>query len=208
MLGTSDSETEILLGNKQLVGIFVVVAVLLGVAFTAGYMVGHNGSLKKPVQTASDLPAAAPADTSNTAANKAEGGQTHTVGSDDNGPLRSTAPETSAQSSATPLGVRKPEGKTESKAAVPPATPADDNENYSPRANAKYLQVAAVNKDEAQAVADVLHRKGFRAHAVPKPGNAKIYRVIIGPLRDAGDLSNTRDALRKTGFREVIVQTY
>jgi cell division protein FtsN len=65
-----------------------------------------------------------------------------------------------------------------------------------------------VGKDEALGVANVLHSKGFRAHAVPKPGNPKVYRVLIGPLRDAGDLSTTRDALRRTGFREVIVQKY
>jgi cell division septation protein DedD len=65
-----------------------------------------------------------------------------------------------------------------------------------------------VSRSEADAVADVLTKKGFQAHSVPKPGSANIYRVLIGPVRDAGDLSSTRDALRKTGFREVIVQRY
>jgi hypothetical protein len=32
--------------------------------------------------------------------------------------------------------------------------------------------------------------------------------VLIGPIRDTADLSSTRDSLRKTGFREVIVQKY
>jgi cell division septation protein DedD len=68
--------------------------------------------------------------------------------------------------------------------------------------------VVALSRSEAEGLADVLHKKGFRAHAVPKPGNASVYRVIVGPIRDAGDLSSTRDALRKTGFREVIVQRY
>jgi cell division septation protein DedD len=72
----------------------------------------------------------------------------------------------------------------------------------------QFLQVAAVARDQALGVADVLHAKGFRAHAVPKPGDPKLYRVLIGPLRDAGDLSTTRDALRTIGFREVIVQKY
>jgi cell division septation protein DedD len=70
------------------------------------------------------------------------------------------------------------------------------------------LQVAAVGRDEAEAIADVLQRKHFRAHAVPKPGSARLFRVLIGPVRDAADLSSTRDALRKTGFGEVIVQKY
>lgn len=46
MLRTSDSETEILLGNKQLIGIFFVLAVLVGVAFYGGYMVGRGTAEK------------------------------------------------------------------------------------------------------------------------------------------------------------------
>ncbi len=42
MLRSSEEETEILLGNKQLLGIFFVVAILLGIAFTGGYMVGRG----------------------------------------------------------------------------------------------------------------------------------------------------------------------
>jgi cell division protein FtsN len=36
----------------------------------------------------------------------------------------------------------------------------------------------------------------------------KLYRVIVGPLRDVADLSSTREELRKTGFGKVIVQKY
>src|SRR3954463_8322929 len=47
MLRTSDNETEILLGNKQLLGIFFAVAILLAVAFYGGYMVGRGSASKK-----------------------------------------------------------------------------------------------------------------------------------------------------------------
>ncbi len=47
MLRTNERESEILLGNKQLLGIFFAVALLLGVAFYGGYMVGRNSSGKK-----------------------------------------------------------------------------------------------------------------------------------------------------------------
>jgi cell division protein FtsN len=54
----------------------------------------------------------------------------------------------------------------------------------------------------------VLNKKGFHAHSVPKPGSTTIYRVLIGPIRDTGELSSTRDQLRSNGFRDVIVQRY
>jgi cell division septation protein DedD len=114
-----------------------------------------------------------------------------------------------------PLGARRhnspkvqPVKESKSEPASTKAAPASSGESYKPRSGSQYLQVAAVERDEADAIADVLHKKGFRAHAVPKPGSNKLYRVIIGPIRDAGDLRSTRDALHNTGFREVIVQRY
>jgi cell division septation protein DedD len=217
MLRNGESETEILLGNKQLFGIFIVVALLLGIAFTGGYMVGRGSAPKKAAETAASP--AEPAATSTSPA-ASTGGETHSVsaeGSDTSSPTPAGAPETSAskqepapQTQEAPLGSRKHKSLAKSQ---PPedlhtggASVADD---YTPQAGKTYLQVAAVSRDEAFGIADVLHRKGFRAHAVPSPHNAKLYRVIVGPMRDAGDLSNTRDALRKTaGFRDVFVQRY
>ena len=217
MLRTSESETEILLGNKQLLGIFFVVVILLGVAFGGGYKLGQGSSKKTAATATADQTAS---DATGT------GGETHSVppsGSDsaagpaeqpDGEPVRQT--ETHAIQ-APPSGEDEPPlGSAHRKKAV--KVPVSEPEPISPLASAAsgftpetgqtFLQVAAVGRDEAAAIADVLHKKGFRAHAVPKPGNAKIYRVLIGPTRDAGDLSTTRDALRKTGFREVIVQRY
>ena len=209
-----DAETEILLGNKQLVGIFFVVAILLGAAFTGGYMLGRGASAKKPF-------ASAPASANTTAPSPPTVGETHAFPADSGAASdvsSSTPPEPASKRSAkrpdnsqvsedAPLGT--PHRKADKVRAVESQdTATGTGESFTPQSGQQFLQVAAVERDEAEAVADVLHKKGFRAHAVPKPGNAKLYRVIIGPIRDAGDLSNTRDALRRTGFREVIVQRY
>ncbi len=218
MLRTNDRESEILLGNKQLLGIFFAVALLLGVAFYGGYMVGRNSSGKKTA-AAPETAAAAPASSENVSA-----GETHTIpgesaGSSEEGQLpgrhepvvksKTASHEPAGSGDAdTPLGSRKAKAAREAK--VPAAVP--DSEapagTYQPQPGSQYLQVVALGRSEAEGLADVLHKKGFRAHAVPKPGNSSLYRVIVGPIRDAGDLSSTRDALRKTGFREVIVQHY
>ena len=211
MLRTEDSETEILLGNKQLVGIFFVVAILLGVAFYGGYMVGKAAPGKKaPTATSTQETASSPAATATST-----GGETHTIAGDtstasDANPTDATEPDRTA--AEPPLGAPKhkkpqpaPEASTSTSLEPRPVRPGG---SFIPEPGDQFLQVAAVGRDEALGVADVLHAKGFQAHAVPKPGNPKIYRVLIGPLRDAGDLSTTRDALRKTGFREVIVQKY
>jgi cell division septation protein DedD len=218
MLRTDESETEILLGNKQLFGIFIVVALLLGIAFTGGYMVGRGSALKKATVSAPDAttgPAAPPASSSSATPT---GGETHSVsaeGSDTNSPAP-TPEATTKHEETTPQAQEAPLGSRKHKALARTQPPEDlhtagapATSDYTPQAGKTYLQVAAVSRDEAFGIADVLRRKGFRAHAVPSPHNAKVYRVIVGPMRDAGDLSTTRDALRTTaGFRDVFVQRY
>jgi cell division septation protein DedD len=206
MLRTSESETEILLGNKQLLGIFFVVAILLGVAFYSGYMVGKGGAHKTP-------PAAPPpaADSTSTSlAIPATGGETHSVPADSGTPPDSTArtsTDTGSANEPAPLG--SPKRKNAPPQPSPDLTAsAADTGTFAPRSGQTFLQVTAVGHDEAIAIADVLQKKGFRAHAVPKPGSSKLYRVLVGPVRDTADLSSTRDSLRRTGFREVIVQRY
>jgi cell division protein FtsN len=78
-------------------------------------------------------------------------------------------------------------------------------ESATPAGHRTYLQVAALQRGEAEKVAKILNKKGFRTHIAPKPGT-QYYRVLVGPVRDAGDLASTRDALRTKGFREVFVQ--
>ena len=225
MLQTREDESEIVLGNKQLAGIFLIVAVLLGIAFTAGYVVRGKANAKNTLPAETENVATRPESGERAVDPTPRGGQTHTVGSDEN-PLGRAHPSaqqpiarSQEQSSTTskPLGERRTgsdsqadETTTKSRAPVHKNQPNSEEASagYSTHKGSRYLQVAAVSKDEAETLADVLHRKGFRAHAVAKPGSTKIYRVIIGPVRDAGDLSATRDALRKTGFREVIVQSY
>jgi cell division septation protein DedD len=212
MLRTDENETEILLGNKQLLGIFLVVAVLLGISFTGGYMAGRGAARR----TASAEPAQSESGT---------GGQTRTVSPDailpdsqkltDKSSVADTAGEREQHDSEQPLGARRNKAKVQPVRELKPETaqvitpPTSSRESYTPHSGSQYLQVAAVERDEAEAIADVLRKKGFRAHAVPKPGSNKLYRVIVGPVRDAGDLRSTRDALHNTaGFREVIVQRY
>jgi len=226
-LKNEDNETEILLGNKQLLGIFFVVAVLLGLAFTGGYVVGHGSSKKASVA------ASTPAETAPSGNAGASGGETHSVGAEpagdsqpsgaENSGEQSPAQDASAGESETPAkrttAERQQKGtsatartrRTEEPASTPDVAPSPapaSTTDLVPHAGQTFLQVAAVGRTEAEAVADVLHKKGFRAHAIPKPGNPKIYRVLIGPVRDTADLSATRDSLRRTGFRDVIVQRY
>jgi cell division protein FtsN len=217
MFQERDGEKEILLGNKQLLGIFFVLAVLFGVFFTAGYMVGHTASGKPAAESTSEAKSSA-RDTA------AVPGETHAVAPEPGAPSEKASGL--SQSKKPSAGVPEPlarEAKQENKsrndaagtaqahASAPAAsvektaladTISGDDETSSHKT---YLQVAALNHSDAVTVAKVLSKKGFRAHVSPKTGTP-LYRVLVGPVKDAGDLNATRAALKSKGFREVFVQ--
>jgi cell division protein FtsN len=203
MLQSEEREREILLGNGQLLGIFFVVAALLGVAFFAGYKMGQSSGTKKAAPIAE---AALSASTeSNASVTPRQAGETHSVSPEETVTQQDTG--TASKGSSDLLGARKKHvAKADVAVAAAPAAP--PSENFTPESGQQFLQVAAVPRDHALAVAAVLRKKGFAAHAVAKPGDASIYRVIVGPIHSPGDLSSTRDSLRKTGFSQIIVQHF
>ena len=48
MARTEEGEFELILGNRQLISVFLIVVILLGVFFSMGYIVGRNSA---PVAT-------------------------------------------------------------------------------------------------------------------------------------------------------------
>ncbi len=236
MLRNSEGETEILLGNKQLLGLFVVVVLLLGIAFTGGYKMGQG--TRKAVASAPGTPTTDDASGASTGTGgvtqqlPGEGGSgagTTASPATEGGaapPATRSAADEDASRAVTKQAVAPPPAAaapaTRSKAhreetrdleASGPARPAEvpvrEPAGFAPQSGQMFLQVAAVTRDEAEGIAEVLRKKGFHAHAVPKPGAPRVYRVIIGPVRDASDLNSTRSQLRNNaGFREIIVQHY
>jgi cell division septation protein DedD len=169
-------EFELMLGNKQLLSVFFVVVILLGVFFTMGYVVGRNSS---PVDTVrksepydrQNAPSAVP-----TAAAKK---QAPPVVIDER-----PAPTTVAPTAAAPS---KP-------IEIPPVTVSQ------PQIGQTYLQVLAVAKAEADILADLLAKKGFHALVTPGP-NDKVFRVLVGPARDAADAGKLKSDLEAAGFK-------
>jgi cell division septation protein DedD len=232
MSSTSENETEILLGNRHLLAIFFVLAVLLGIAFTGGYMVGRNGADKKPAalsastdptastSTGLETHALTPAGDNGDSAEPPSTGQTHTVQPPpppdvvtvpvpEQAPLGSPKKDHAEEVQVPQTPAAAPRPTPPPKPVEQPAAATHGRDRFSgPQSGQTFLQVAAVGHTEANALADVLSKKGFHAHAVAKPGANDVYRVLIGPMRDTSDLSTTRDSLRNAGFTKIFVQKY
>jgi cell division septation protein DedD len=205
MLRNANSESEILLGNTQLIGIFFLLAVLLGVAFTAGFMLGHGSFGKKAEAVATAAPAASSSDT---------GPRTAVV--EPAVPAATTPESTATEPAPTPASpsttkaektedVPKPAKKLPTEEPAPKSRPGTDA--FAPQPGQTFLQVAAELHDSAASAASVLNKAGFNAHVALAP-NGKLFRVLVGPVKDKNDLAATRDALKAKGFLQVIVRNY
>jgi len=209
MLRNVDGESEILLGNTQLIGLFFLLAVLLGISFTAGFMLGH-GSFGKKADTVAATPPVPQAES---------GGITELVQPADSAARSSqskAAPEPIPAPATPPPSETAADQKTsEAAPKAAPKPPVEEApkarpgqiEPFVPQSGQTFLQVAAELHDSAVSAASVLNRAGFNTHVVLAP-NGKLFRVLVGPVKDKADLAATRDALKAKGFLQVIVRTY
>ena len=174
-----NQELELTLGNKAMLTVFFVVVFLLGVFFAMGYVVGRNSM---PVDAASNR---------------------------DEPYVRRDAPSAMAPAAerlpeslpAVPQNSIATESPAPAAAAAEPAmAPVTVTE---PQVGQMFLQVLAVAKPEAEVLAEVLAKKGFRAIVAPGP-NDKIFRVLVGPARDTAEASKLRTDLEAAGFKPFI----
>lgn len=175
-----EGEFELILGNRQLLSVFFIVVVLLGVFFTMGYIVGRNSGPAANVEVASaGKPEVKPLVVESPAP-KTEPPATSKPPAEEPAPAVTTKPAEAA---------KRPAPKPEKAAArVEPSEP-----------SGTYLQLAATSKHEAELLVDVLRKKSFHALTAEVPEKAGTYRVLVGPLGD-GDVNKTRADLQSAGF--------
>ncbi len=213
-----EGEFELILGNRQLISVFLIVVVLLGVFFSMGYIVGRNSS---PAAGAAE---AARADKSS----DKSGSDTHPVesASADNSSSTPTTDVTAPDDTApatTPPSITQPEKpaaaakpapapakETKSKPspareAAPP--PAPQRAPVAGQLTGQYWQVVATARPDAEIIAEALAKKGFHAVLAPAPKDG-VFRVLVGPLADAPTQAQTRTNLEAAGFKNPIMRRY
>jgi hypothetical protein len=220
-----EGEFELVLGNRQLISVFVIVVALLGVFFSMGYIVGRNSS---PAAGAAE---AARAERSASDAHPAESASTDRPSSappsDPQGPATGPATDDSAPAATAPSATQP-----ERPAAAPPAvrtsqapakeapkevrvkpSPAGDASPAIERAPAgqvaggQYWQVVATTRPDAEIISEALARKGFHTVLAPAPKDG-MFRVLVGPLVDAPAQAQTRTNLEAAGFKNPIMRKY
>lgn len=181
-----EGEFELVLGNRQLLSVFFIVVVLLGVFFVMGYILGKNSS---PITTTEVASAHKPVDTSPAPSPII---------------IDKTPGKPSAAGLPTPeksVAVAKPVEKVEAKKTEPKPAPAasGDTKTGEPPKGSFFLQVAAVGRAEADVVAKVLQGKGFAMWIAPTD-KEKIFRVLVGPIQKS-DQGKIRGDIEALGFK-------
>lgn len=189
-------EFELVLGNRQLLSGFAVVAILFGVFFAMGYIVGRNStpSVRLPGET--QQPPVAQAEPSRAqnpppAATPAPDAAANPAAAQ---PPADAAPQPPAQPARPPEAAKPAEKAPEAPAAVQTV------DNVQP---GTYLQVMAIKKQDADVIAKALQSKGFPTLMTPSSIEG-IFRVMVGPYKDATSLGNAKTELENSGFHPIV----
>jgi cell division septation protein DedD len=197
---SEEREIDLTIGfNKQLISIVFVLFVLFGVVFSMGYFVGRaSSSAAEPAQQAAARPADNPAQKPGAAGP----------------PVQTQSPSGPPAQTATEQPLEPGEGRVSDASAPAESASAPAVEPQSPPAEAPkpaaspaapvgtFLQVAAVKREQAQVVADVLKGKGYHVVLAPVTVNGQeLYRTLVGPLRDASEIARTKTELEGSGFK-------
>jgi cell division septation protein DedD len=231
---TDEGEFELILGNKQLISVFLIVVVLLGVFFSMGYIVGRNSASPsaEAARTAKQAPQdsppaetqAAPApssDSQEAAANPADNNVTPPAGTTETKPEqpapKKPVPTETAQAPATktkpsavgPKAGTQPATKPAIQATVPPRAPAPMAKPTpsGEMAHGQYWQVVATSRPDAEIISEALNKKGFHT-AITPASRQGFFRVLVGPFEDAATQAQARTKLEAAGFKNPINQRY
>ncbi|HSP67126.1 MAG TPA: hypothetical protein VLN48_05335 [Bryobacteraceae bacterium] len=185
-------EFELILGNRQLMSVFFIVVILLGVFFAMGYIVGRNSS---PV-TGPEIAARRPPESKALVETPP--------------PQReSPAPEAPTATASQQGPAVTPAARPEPAAPVPVKQSARVDSSAQPESGKTYLQLSAIDHDAAELMVELLRKKRFPAITAEVPEKPGVFRVLVGPVAEA-DVTKIRTDLQNASFpgKDAIKRTF
>jgi cell division septation protein DedD len=213
-------EFELVLGNRQLVSVFLIVVILLGVFFSMGYIVGRNsspGDSARNTAPPKQIVVPKPTDQDASATTPAEDNKEAPSSDSKPAPAAATTPipipppaKATPEEKAKPSPMDKPV-VTPTKPTPKPAEKAKASEGpriaISDPAPGQYWQVMAAERADAELIAEELSKKGMKALLAPAPKEG-YYRVLVGPFSNPANMAEIRTSLEGAGFKNPIVRKY
>jgi type IV secretory pathway VirB10-like protein len=200
MKNNETGEFELVLGNNQLVVGFLIVALLFGVAFAMGYIVGRNSTPSAKLQAENTAPGSGTKDARPQPASAAPAAQPPSAPPADQ-PAAAPAADQPAPTTQ-PAPEPEPQPVTQpARDAAPSESPSSGQVAEAP--SGSYWQVVSTSKVGAEAVMQTLKEKGLPVVLSPGPNN--LVRVLAGPYgeKDSQSLGRAKTQLESAGFHPI-----
>jgi cell division septation protein DedD len=214
MPAREDGEYELILGNRQLLGVLFIVIVLLGVFFAMGFLAGRSTSPSVATTTRpkveaelkridpTEEPAQPPTKSADPIVAQAR------VEPTPEPPPAKAAPPAKEDSPAPALPEVKP--------TAPPVklTPPQSLQGVASAADlpdpppGNYLQVAATTFNDAKGMLEMLKKNGHQGTLAKVPDRPELVRVVVGPLATKEATAEARERLRGLGIDNPMPRAY
>lgn len=195
-------DTEITLSTGKLLGIFFALAIICGVFFTMGYLLGKSNSAGGRTEIVATVPSSSAGKPY--AGNKTPEAVTQTCppGSPNCAAASSTTDSSSAaKPSDQPASAQPP---SSSKASDQSTTPSAGTDGKTGTAASFMVQVAAVSKQEdAEILVTALRKKQYPVFIANAAGDP-LFHVQVGPFSDRKDAEAMRTRLSGDGYNAIV----
>ena len=195
-------DTEITLSTGKLLGIFFALAIVCGVFFTMGYLLGKSTSAGGRTEIVATVPSSSAGKPY--AGNKTPEAVTQTCppGSPNCAPVSSSTDNTpAAKASDQASTAQPPSGGKTSDQSTAQSTSADVK---SGAASSFMVQVAAVSKQEdAEILVTALRKKQYPVFIANAAGDP-LFHVQVGPFSDRKDAEAMRTRLSGDGYNAIV----
>jgi cell division septation protein DedD len=194
-------DTEITLSTGKLLGIFFALAIVCGVFFTMGYLLGKSTSAGGRTEIVSSVPSGSTAGKPN-AGNKTPETITQTCppGSPNCGSATTTDTSSAGKAADQQSAAQSSGNKASDQSASQPA--GTDVKNG---ANSSFMvQVAAVSKQEdAEILVTALRKKQYPVFIANSAGDP-LFHVQVGPFSEKKDAEAMRTRLSGDGYNAIV----
>ena len=195
-------DTEITLSTGKLLGIFFALAIVCGVFFTMGYLLGKSNSAGGKTEIVATVPSSSAGKPY--AGNRTPEAVTQTCppGSPNCAAAAGTTDTSStAKASDQPPPVQPPSG---SKTPDQSTTPSAGTDAKAGTASSFMVQVAAVSKQEdAEILVTALRKKQYPVFIANAAGDP-LFHVQVGPFSDRKDAEAMRTRLSGDGYNAIV----
>ena len=189
-------DTEITLGTGKLLGIFFALAIVCGLFFAMGYMLGKSTSAGARTEIIGSVPSSG-----NTAGKPAAGNKTPQSPA----PCPADNPNCAATSAAS--GSTDSNAAASGNSAASAGKPADQSNPQAASAGAAgsfIVQVAAVSKQEdAELLKTSLQKKNYPVFIANNAGDP-LFHVQVGPFTDRKDAEAMKTKLAGDGYMAIV----